>query len=159
MAMTTRLAWTGLQLAVLISSVGCVLVHLALLLPAPSPLGVAMLALAAGCLLCLRPRRTAPVDAAWGGAMAMSAGMMLLHVASSGSGIGGHLHRLPAGAATGLDALHGAALALSTTELALLMAATVAIGIGRRRRLVRSFADSGTGFVNLIDRFPSVNQH
>ncbi|WP_336629558.1 MULTISPECIES: hypothetical protein [unclassified Microbacterium] len=149
MAATTRVAWTGLQGAVLLASAGCVVVHLALLLPAPSPLGLAMLALAAGCLLCLRPRRTAPPDAAWGGALAMSAGMLLLHVASSGSGIGGHRHPAPPSTASGLDALHGAALTLGSTELALLMTAAVAIGIARRRRLVRSFADSATGSVNV----------
>ena len=149
MASTTRVAWSGLQLAVLIASVGCVVVHLALLLPTPSPLGAAMLALAAACLLCLRPRRAAPSEAAWGGAMAMSAGVLLLHVASSGTGIGEHRHLPSPGAATGLDALHGAALILSTTELVLLMAAAVAIGIGRRRRLVRSYADSGTEAVNI----------
>ncbi|GAA4477843.1 hypothetical protein [Microbacterium panaciterrae] len=124
----------ALQLACLLVTTGCVVTHLAMLLAAPSVLAAAMTILAAACALCLRPRRTAPSDASWGGAMAMSATTILLHVWSGGTGGHGHSHAPVAVGSAPVDALHGTALGLNALELALLMAAVAAIGVRNRRR-------------------------
>jgi len=125
--------WAALQLATLLTTVACVAVHAAMLLSGPSVLAAAMVLLATTCALCLRPRRAALPDAAWGAAMAMAAAMLLLHVWSGGAGMGGHAHGL-AQEATPLNALHSAALGLNALELALVMGAVLAIGVRNRRR-------------------------
>ncbi|MDQ4214557.1 hypothetical protein [Microbacterium capsulatum] len=129
--------WRGLQLAAFAAAVACVVLHAALTLTTGSPTAVVMTGVAAACGLCLRPRRSIAAEAAWGSALAMSAGMLLFHVWSAGAGE--HRHRagasvLGAGpAAASGGALHTAAIACNGLELALVMAAAIAIGVRRRR--------------------------
>ena len=128
--------------AAFLVTLGCAAAHIALLLRGPSVLTVVMTLLAALCVACLAPGRRPLSPGAWGAAMVMSAGMMLLHI-RSGGGIDGHAHAGLA-ATAGLDGLHGAALLLNGVELALLMGVVIAIGVLRRLS-----ADSGSGSVNI----------
>lgn len=125
--------WTVARWAAFSVTVGCVVVHLALLLRNPSMLGLLMAILAALCLTCLTPGSRPLSPSAWGRAMAMSTAMMLLHIRSAG-GMAGHAHGRPADVVP-LDGLHGVALLLNGLELVLLMGVVVVIGVRRRRRL------------------------
>ncbi|MGN8025106.1 hypothetical protein [Microbacterium sp. 22242] len=123
--------WAVARWAAFLVTVGCVAVHVAVLLRGPTVLTAVMAALSGLCLVCLAPRPRPVTPGAWGAAMAMSAVMMLLHIRSSGE-MAGHEHGLPSSGAP-LDGLHGAALALNGVELAVLMTAVAAIGVIRRR--------------------------